>query len=708
MAFLSSFYPQPVVKGTTAGTFAEGNDPRLSDARTPLSHVHGNISNTGTIGSTSGLPVVTTTSGAISTLALGTANQVLRVNSGATGVEFGAGFDAASPPAIGSTTPSSGAFTTLSSAPTSGSALTLTGGTVTASAPVLDATQTWNASGTTFTALRLNATNTASASASLLADFQVGGTSVANIRRDGRVLATSFALVSGAQSGAGFFYHSATEESGHVAFVNNANSQMWTCTVSRFRLSGDLSFGRAVGLGQGVDTVLVRDDAGILAQRNAANAQTFRIYNTFTSTTNFERLNIIAQSAGSVIIGTEKGSAGGTARALEFQTDGVTRFGATDTGAFYVGTSPSFTSTGLQIQPTSNRGGLFFSNCSVDVSSSSVTIRGGSSATDWMRYVSNRLIFNGTTSSFPALKPSSATLQVRLADDSAFAGFSCGALTLNGNLDASTRDIVTDTTTGTKIGTSTTQKIGFFGATPVDQPALTADLLDSLQEVGLVASGSGNTPLNLSGGTLTAGNLVLTDNTGSETATFDAQNKLTANRTYDLPDASGTLALTSDITGGGTKTYAVFTATDNQPTATAFATLDTRNSIAVLDFDDATDESAVFVSIIPEAASLGSGLKIRLHWAATTATSGNVVWDVSLERMTTDLDSDSFDTIASGTAAANGTSGILTVTEITLTTIDSVTAGDGYRLKVTRDANAAGDTMSGDAELVLAEVRSAA
>jgi hypothetical protein len=159
---------------------------------------------------------------------------------------------------------------------------------------------------------------------------------------------------------------------------------------------------------------------------------------------------------------------------------------------------------------------------------------------------------------------------------------------------------------------------------------------------------------------------------------------------------------------GGSKTYAVFTAEHNQPPATAFATLDTRNSIAVLDFDDATDESAVFVSIIPEAASLGSGLKIRLHWMATTATSGNVVWDVSLERMTTDLDSDSFDTIASGTAAANGTSGILTVTEITLTTIDSVTAGDGYRLKVTRDANNASDTMTGDAELVVCEVRSAA
>jgi hypothetical protein len=128
----------------------------------------------------------------------------------------------------------------------------------------------------------------------------------------------------------------------------------------------------------------------------------------------------------------------------------------------------------------------------------------------------------------------------------------------------------------------------------------------------------------------------------------------------------------------------------------------------VLDFDAATDESAVFAGVIPEAASLGSGLKIRLHWMATTATSGNCIWDVSLERMTTDLDSDSFDTIASATTATSGTSGIVTVTEITLTTIDSVTAGDGYRLMVTRDADNASDTMTGDAELVVVEVRSAA
>ena len=158
----------------------------------------------------------------------------------------------------------------------------------------------------------------------------------------------------------------------------------------------------------------------------------------------------------------------------------------------------------------------------------------------------------------------------------------------------------------------------------------------------------------------------------------------------------------------GTKTYAVFTVRDNQPPATAFATLDTRNSVAVLDFDATTDESAIFLGIIPEAASLGSGLKIRLAWTATAATSGACVWDASLERMTTDIDTDSFDTAASVTATTNGTSGVPNYSEITLTTIDSVIAGDGFRLKINRDANNASDTMTGDAELIAVEVRSAA
>lgn len=53
------------------------------------------------------------------------------------------------------------------------------------------------------------------------------------------------------------------------------------------------------------------------------------------------------------------------------------------------------------------------------------------------------------------------------------------ATTVSGNLTVSTKNIVTDTSTGTKIGTATTQKLSFFNATPVVQPAANTDTTTS-------------------------------------------------------------------------------------------------------------------------------------------------------------------------------------------------------------------------------------
>jgi hypothetical protein len=58
--------------GTTAGKITQGNDARLSDARTPLSHTHGNITNAGAIGSTANLPIITGASGVLAAGAFGT------------------------------------------------------------------------------------------------------------------------------------------------------------------------------------------------------------------------------------------------------------------------------------------------------------------------------------------------------------------------------------------------------------------------------------------------------------------------------------------------------------------------------------------------------------------------------------------------------------------------------------------------------------
>src|SRR5207247_4401622 len=67
--------------------------------------------------------------------------------------------------------------------------------------------------------------------------------------------------------------------------------------------------------------------------------------------------------------------------------------------------------------------------------------------------------------------------------------------------------IVTDTSTGTKIGTSTTQKIAFYNSSPIAQQANTTDLRTAIINLGFIATG-GATPLNLNGGTLTAADVI--------------------------------------------------------------------------------------------------------------------------------------------------------------------------------------------------------
>ena len=236
---------------------------------------------------------------------------------------------------------------------------------------------------------------------------------------------------------------------------------------------------------------------------------------------------------------------------------------------------------------------------------------------------------------------------------------------------------------------------------------------------GSIASlASISTPLTVPGTASSTGELRLAEDTdnGTNYVGFAAPASIASNLTWTLPATDGTSNQVLQTngsgvlswgapSGGGTKTISVFTPLDNQPPASNFATLDTRNSVAVLDFDAATDESAVFVGVIPEGAVLTSGLIVRISWAATSATSGDCVWEVSFEKTTGhDIDADGFDTVQTGTTTTSGTSGVVNTTAITITTIDSLAANDVFRLKVTRDANAVGDTMTGDAELIGVEL----
>ncbi len=108
--------------------------------------------------------------------------------------------------------------------------------------------------------------------------------------------------------------------------LRNTSALYWSNTTS-------------AALAGNADLYLYRDSSGVLAQRNVGVGQTFRIYNTFTGvTTNFERANL-GWNNNVFIVGTEKGSSIGTARQMEFQTDGTTRVAITTTGLVGVGTT---------------------------------------------------------------------------------------------------------------------------------------------------------------------------------------------------------------------------------------------------------------------------------------------------------------------------------------------------------------------------------
>lgn len=548
-------------------------------------HTHGNITNAGLVGTISGLPLKTGTGGIVEAGAFGTsAGQFAEGNHThasadiTSGVLDNARVNFAAPAAIGNTTPAAGTFTTLNANNTvtltgrfnqtaninclSGTLSfgngtqfiggydgspdrafffsgTITSGSVSARKPMLFDSSVLSLSndGVALAYLNVDGSNIlAERNGTNAQTFNIYNTFTSATNHERGFLKWSsnvFQIGTEAGSGGGsnrdiIFTTSGATRMTIAATGGSIRMPTFAMDNSGCQLASTVAVRWSGGsIGGGSDLFLFRDAAGILGQRNSTNAQTFRIYNTFTATDNFER-GFMRWSSNVFQIGTEKGSAGGTARALELQTDGVTRMTVGATGTVSINTVGSGNNT-LQVD---NSGVLGNGRLVVGAGGShsqqlTIDPRGGGVC---------RISATGTDTNIAVQTGGFTRLTIGVG----------GGVTI-----ADANNIAVGTTTGTKIGTATTQKIGFFNATPVVQQTLTTDLLDSIQALGLVASGSGDTPLNLSGGTLTAGNLVLTDNTGAETATFDAQAKLTENRTYDLPDRSGTIVVSDTSAGSG-------------------------------------------------------------------------------------------------------------------------------------------------------------
>jgi len=149
---------------------------------------------------------------------------------------------------------------------------------------------------------------------------------------------------------------------------------------------------------------------------------------------------------------------------------------------------------------------------------------------------------------------------------------------------------------------------------------------------------------------------------------------------------------------------------NNEPTSAIYATLDNRNHRPCLDFDLDTNESAVFSDIMPQNYAGTTGVTVYIHYAMSSAEALTVDWDAAFELVgdqDLDVDGDDFAAVNSvDDTTVPGTSGLVDIVSIAFTDgadMDSVEAGDGFRLKITRDA--VSDDAVGDAEIFWLEIR---
>lgn len=203
-------------------------------------------------------------------------------------------------------------------------------------------------------------------------------------------------------------------------------------------------------------------------------AQTIRLsqnttqdnYNSGDQSTNYERIRQYWNGNIFTIV-SEVGGAGAK-RDFQFVNNGTLRF-------------PAFSSTYGSIQMSSNTG---TADCGVVGVSGSMN---GSTNSQFGLKISTTFIQSGTAG-YEALRiavtETSTGSGTKLLISATVGGVSKFAVDNTGKVVLGEgANIVTGTSTGTKIGEGTTQKLGFWGATPVAMPAAVADATDNASAI---------------------------------------------------------------------------------------------------------------------------------------------------------------------------------------------------------------------------------
>jgi len=274
---------------------------------------------------------------------------------------------------------------------TFGNPITITQGTITADAPQIDGTVTWNNAGIVGPVWKMNVTATSANAAANLVQLQVDSTDKVVIDRTGRITLGSGGANIGFYVGTtGAIYWSSVES---VLNFRAGSAQIFLgssdgCFVSNLIGTSTGHFGlspSSVIGGDYADTKFFRDGARIHAWRDGTSANVGRIYNTYTSSTSYERLALDWQTTANLArIMTQKGSGGGTARAMALGTDSVDRLTIGAAGHITITEANDFilgTTTGTKIG-TATTQKLAFYNATPIVQGASVADATGGAVID--------------------------------------------------------------------------------------------------------------------------------------------------------------------------------------------------------------------------------------------------------------------------------------------------------------------------------------
>jgi hypothetical protein len=187
----------------------------------------------------------------------------------------------------------------------------------------------------TFTAFRINATDTSSNSNSLLFDVAQNSSSVFYVKKY-----TGTQGEIGINSNGGIWnLRVAGNEVNLIGSASNHNVKLPGANFLRAGVGYGLELGSssngAVLFSSG------QEATNTIGQRNGTNAQTYRLYGTYTDASNYERLNLSVNSTAAYVLSQQAGT--GTARPLNLGANNATAVTISTAGNVGVGTaSPAY------------------------------------------------------------------------------------------------------------------------------------------------------------------------------------------------------------------------------------------------------------------------------------------------------------------------------------------------------------------------------